>query len=104
MKHLRDRRLMYDSLIKAKRDYYEVVNARLRDAISITCTHMRWQQYVAHSLETYHTTKQDALTAYLDNATAVGLYTRFLHHVHRLQTYENRWLGYTQQRYNHALY
>ena len=103
MKHLRDLRSMYDSAIRAKRDYYEVVDARPRDAINLARTHQRWQQYVAHSQETYHVAKQDALTSYLDSATTVGLYTRYLHHLHRLQTYENRWLRYTQQIYNHAL-
>ena len=75
MKHLRDLRTMYDSAIKAKRDYHEVVDARLRVAISITRTHQRWQHYVAHTRETYHTAKQDALTSYMDSATAVGLRT-----------------------------
>ena len=104
MKHLRDLRSMYDNTLKAKGDYHEVVDARLRDAINITRTHQRWQQCVAYTQETYYAAKQDALTSYLDNATAVGLYTRLLHHLHRLQTYENIWVGYTQQIYNHALH
>ena len=55
MKHLRDLRSMYDSALRANQDYHEVVDARLRDAVSLTHTHQRWQHYVAHSQEAYHT-------------------------------------------------
>ena len=61
MKHLRDLRSMYDNTIKAKGDYHEVVDARLRDAINITRTHQRWQQCVAYRQETCHGAKQEAL-------------------------------------------
>ena len=103
MKHLRDLRYTYDGAIRAKRDYHDVVDARLQDEISITHTHQRWQQYVVHTQETYHTAKQDALTSNIDNATTVGPHTRYRQNLHRLRVYENRWLGYTQQIYDHAL-
>ena len=82
MKHLRDLRTMYNSAIRAKWDYHEVVDARLRVAISITPTHQRWQHYVAHTQKTYHTAKQDA--------TAVGLHTRYRQPLHGLQIYEKQ--------------
>ena len=104
MKHLCDLRSMYDSAFRAKRCYHDVVAARLQDEISIIRTHQRWQQYIAHTLETYHTAKQDALTCYTDSATAVGLHTRYQRHLHRLQINGNRWLGYTQQIYDHAIH
>ena len=95
--HLCDLRSMYDSALRAKRDYHELV-----DEISLTRIHQRWQQYVAHSQEAYHAAKHHALTSYLDIATAVGLHTRYLHHLHRLRTYGNRRTGYTQHIYNNA--
>ena len=104
MKHLCDLRLMYISALRAKRDYHEVVDACLRHAVSLTRTHQSWQQYVAHSQEAYHAAKHDALTSYLNNATTVGLNTRYLRHLHRLQTYGNRCMGYAQQIYNHTLH
>ena len=39
MKHLRDLQSMYDNAIRSKRDYHEVVDARLQDEISITRFH-----------------------------------------------------------------
>ena len=84
MKHLRDLRSMYDGAMRAKWDYHEVVDACLRDEIGITRIHQRWYHYVVHTQETYHTTKQEALTSYVDNATAVGLHTRYRQHVHQL--------------------
>ena len=41
MKHLRDLRSMYDGAIRAKRDYQQVVDARLRVVINVTCTDQR---------------------------------------------------------------
>ena len=102
MKHLRDFRSMYDSAIRAKRYYHDVVATRLRDEISITHT-QRWQRYIVHTQETHHTAKQDALTSYMDTTTAVGLRTRYRRRLHRLQIYGNRYLGYTQQIYDHAI-
>ena len=91
MKHLRDLRTKYDSAIKAKRDYQEQVDARLRDEVSLIGVHERWQQYAAHSEEPYHTAKHHALTSYLHSATVLSLHTRYLHYLHRLQGYENIW-------------
>ena len=104
MKHLRDLPAMYDSALRAKRKYQKVVDTHRNDEWSLTRIHPRWQQYGAHSQEAYYTAKHHALTTYLDSATAVGLHTRYLHHLHHLQTYENRWTGYTQQIYIHALH
>ena len=41
MKHLRDLRPLYDSAISAKRCYHDVVAMRLRDEMSIICTHQK---------------------------------------------------------------
>ena len=104
MKHLRDLRSMYDSAMRAKQEYHKVVDARVRVAISITRTHQRWQHYVAHTQDTYHTAKQDALALYMDDARTVALHTRYRQHLHRFQIYKNRWVGYTQQIYHHTLH
>ena len=104
MKHLRDLWSMYESAIRAKRASHAVVDACLRAAISITRIHQRWQHYVAHTQEIYHAAKQDALTSYMDSTTVVGLHPRYRKQLHHSQIYQNRWLGYTQQIYHHALH
>ena len=39
MKHLRDLQSMYDNALRAKRDYHKLVDARLRDEISLMRIH-----------------------------------------------------------------
>ena len=43
------------------------------------------------NLPHFDTAKQDALTFYMDSATAVGLHTRYRRHLHRLQEYIGGW-------------
>ena len=109
MKHLCDLWSMYDSAVGAKRCYHDVVAARLPDETNITRTRLRWQHYTTqhthtHTHEIYHTAKQDSLTTYIDNATVVGLHTQYRRHLHRLQTYGDRWMGYVQQVYDYAIH
>ena len=89
MKKWRDLRSMYHGPLRANRKYHHLVDTCLRDEINLMHIQQRWQQHVVHSQEAYHGDTHHALTSYLDNATLVGLHTRYLHHVHRLQTYKN---------------
>ena len=77
MKHLRDLRSLYDNALGAKRSYNALVTTRVRDKMHITRTHHHWQQYLSHLAEAYCTTKREALTLHMDNATTVGVYNQY---------------------------